>query len=67
MSALRRSDQNLPGRFMEMVHLMPPQAIQNDTQYESTSKIPRGERSLTMDHVRKLCERFMVNPRLFVD
>ena len=31
------------------------------------SKILRGERSLTMDHLRKLCERFKVTPRLFMD
>ena len=31
------------------------------------SKILRGERSLTVDHLRKLCERFKVNPGLFMD
>ena len=31
------------------------------------SKILRGERSLTVEHLRKLCERFSVNPRLFMD
>ena len=31
------------------------------------SKILRGERSLTVEHLRKLCERFKVNPRLFID
>jgi HTH-type transcriptional regulator / antitoxin HigA len=31
------------------------------------SKILRGERSLTVDHLRKLCDRFKVNPRLFMD
>jgi antitoxin component HigA of HigAB toxin-antitoxin module len=31
------------------------------------SKILRGERSLTVDHLRTLCERFKVNPRLFMD
>ena len=31
------------------------------------SKILRGERSLTVDHLRKPCERFKVNPRLFMD
>ena len=31
------------------------------------SKILRGERALTVDHLRKLCERFKVNPRLFMD
>jgi HTH-type transcriptional regulator / antitoxin HigA len=31
------------------------------------SKILRGERSLTVDHLRKLCARFKVNPRLFMD
>ena len=141
MSTLRHDASDLPGRFMDIVHLMPPQAIQNNAQYESTlevidrlmaeakltkgralyletlvqlvqayeakhhaidtsdlsgldslkhllaengmnasdlarlldvhpsmgSKILRGERSLTVDHLRKLCERFKVNPRLFMD
>jgi HTH-type transcriptional regulator/antitoxin HigA len=132
---------DLPGRFADIVQLMPPQAIQDDAHYESTlkivdrlmatgklskgqtlyletlvqlvqayeathhaidssdlsgldslkylltenrmnasdlarlldvhpsmgSKILRGERSLTVDHLRKLCERFKVNPRLFMD
>jgi HTH-type transcriptional regulator / antitoxin HigA len=31
------------------------------------SKILRGERSLTVEHLRKLCDRFKVNPRLFMD
>jgi HTH-type transcriptional regulator / antitoxin HigA len=31
------------------------------------SKILRGERALTVDHLRKLCERFRVNPRLFME
>ncbi|MEI8375424.1 MAG: helix-turn-helix domain-containing protein [Planctomycetota bacterium] len=31
------------------------------------SKILRGERSLTVDHLRKLCEQLKVNPRLFMD
>lgn len=31
------------------------------------SKILRGERSLTVDHLRKLCERFKVNPQMFMD
>lgn len=31
------------------------------------SKICRGDRSLTIDHLRTLCERFKVNPRLFMD
>jgi HTH-type transcriptional regulator/antitoxin HigA len=30
------------------------------------SKILRGERALTVDHVRKLSARFKVNPRLFI-
>jgi HTH-type transcriptional regulator/antitoxin HigA len=142
MSTLRHFDtSDLPGRFADIVHLMPPQAIQNDVHYENTvkiidrlmaagklskgqalyletlvqlvqayeakhhaidtsdlsgldslkhllaengmnasdlarlldvhpsmgSKILRGERSLTMDHLRRLCERFKVNPRLFMD
>lgn len=141
MSTLRHDMSDLPGRFADIVHLMPPQAIQDDVHYESTlkvvdhlmatekltkgqalyletlvqliqayeashyaidtsglsglaalrhlldengmsasdlarllgvhpsmgSKILRGERSLTVDHVRRLCERFKVNPRLFLD
>jgi HTH-type transcriptional regulator/antitoxin HigA len=141
MSAPKQGANDLPGRFADIVHLMPPQAIQNDVHYESTlkvvdrlmatekltkgqalyletlvqlvqayeashyvidtsdlsglealrhlldengmsasdlarlldvhpgmgSKILRGERSLTMDHVRRLCERFKVTPRLFMD
>lgn len=31
------------------------------------SKILRGERALTVDHVRKLATRFKVSPRLFID
>ncbi len=142
MSTYKHLDaSDLPGRFADIVHLMPPQAIQDDAHYESTvetvdqlmaagkltkgqslyletlvqlvqayesqhhaintsgisgldslkhlleendmnasdlarlldvhpsmgSKILRGERSLTVDHLRKLCERFKVNPKLFMD
>ncbi|HEX5136900.1 MAG TPA: helix-turn-helix domain-containing protein [Planctomycetota bacterium] len=31
------------------------------------SKILRGERSLTVKHLRKLAERFKVSPELFID
>ena len=31
------------------------------------SKILKGQRSLTVDHVRKLAERFKVGPGLFLD
>jgi len=31
------------------------------------SKILRGERSMTLDHVRTLAARFKVSPRLFID
>jgi len=31
------------------------------------SKILKGERSLTLDHVRKLAKRFSVSPDLFID
>jgi len=31
------------------------------------SKILKGERSLTIDHLRKLSARFKVSPRLFID
>ena len=142
MSTLRHLDtSDLPGRFADIVHLLPPQAIQDDVHYENTveiidqlmaigkltkgqtlyletlvqlvqayeaehhaidtsdisgldslkhlleengmnasdlarlldihpsmgSKILRGERSLTVDHLRKLCGQFKVNPRLFMD
>ena len=141
MSTLRHFDTaDLPGRFADIVHLLPPQAIQDDIHYENTleiidqlmavrkltkgqalyletlvqlvqayeaehhaidtsgisgldslkhlleengmnasdlarlldihpsmgSKILRGERSLTVEHLGKLCERFKVNPRLFM-
>jgi len=142
MSTLRYLDTtDLPGRFAEIAHLLPPQAIQDDVHHENTveiidrlmsmgkltkgqalyletlvqlvqayeaehhavdtsgisgldslkhlleengmnasdlarlldvhpslgSKILRGERSLTVEHLRKLCEQFKVNPRLFMD
>ena len=39
MSTLRHLDvSDLPGRFVDIVHLMPPQAIQDDVHYESTCK-----------------------------
>ena len=31
------------------------------------SKILKGERALTVDHLRKLAERFKVSPALFID
>ena len=31
------------------------------------SKILKGERSLTVEHIRKLSQRFKVDPRLFID
>ena len=31
------------------------------------SKILKGERSLTVDHIRKLAVQFKVNPSLFLD
>ena len=31
------------------------------------SKILRGQRALTVDHLRKLSARFKVSPRLFID
>jgi HTH-type transcriptional regulator / antitoxin HigA len=142
MSTYKHFDtSDLPGRFTDIVHLMPPQAIQDDAHYENTvetidrlmattkltkgqslyletlmqlveayesrhhaidtsdisgldslkhlleengmnasdlarllevhpsmgSKILRGERSLTVEHLRKLCERFKVDPRLFME
>jgi len=142
MSTIKHLDtKKLPGRFEDLVQLMPPRAIQDDVDYENTlemidrlmaagklskgqalyletlvqlvqayeaehhaidtsnisgldslrylldengmnasdlarllevhpsmgSKILRGERSLTVDHLRKLCQRFKVGPRLFMD
>jgi HTH-type transcriptional regulator / antitoxin HigA len=131
----------LPGRFEELVGIMPPQAIQDDVHYENTmeiidrlmavekltkgqelyletlvqlieayeaeyytidtsdlsgldclkhlleenemnasdlarllgvhpsmgSKILRGDRALTVDHLRKLSARFKVSPQLFIE
>lgn len=131
----------LPVRFEQLVRMMPPQAVQDDVQYENTlevidrlmavskltqgqqlyletlvqllqvyeaehhaidtstlsgldslkhllhenemnaadlarllgvpsstgSKILRGERPLTVDHIRRLAERFKVRPGLFLD
>jgi HTH-type transcriptional regulator / antitoxin HigA len=131
----------LAGRFQQLVEAMPPQAIQDDAQYEKTlemidrlmdrkrltrgqalyletlvqlvqafeaenhpidtsdlhgidslrhllaendmnasdlarllgvhasmgSKILKGERSLTVEHVKKLAARFKVRPQLFID
>ncbi|MBM4017929.1 MAG: helix-turn-helix domain-containing protein [Planctomycetes bacterium] len=31
------------------------------------SKILKGERSLTVEHLRKLAERFKVSPEVFMD
>jgi HTH-type transcriptional regulator/antitoxin HigA len=31
------------------------------------SKILKGERSLTVEHLRKLCEHFKVSPAMFID
>ena len=132
---------SLPARFEQLVQMMPPQAVQDEVQYENTlevidqlmavakltkgqtlyletlvqlvqayeaehhaldtsgltgldslkhllqenemnasdlarllgvhpslgSKILKGERSLTVDHIRKLAERFKVRPGLFLD
>jgi len=134
-------NQRLPGRFKELVTVMPPQAIMDDVQHESTvemidrlmasgkltkgqtlyletlvqlvqayeashhaidtsdldaiemlkhlmderqmnasdlarllgvhasmgSKILKGERSLTVEHVKKLATHFRVRPELFLD
>lgn len=133
--------QPLPARFADLVQMMPPQAVQDEVEYENTlevidrlmavakltkgqalyletlvqlvqfyeaehhaidtanltgldslkhlleenemsdsdlarllgvqpspgSKILKGERSLTVDHIRKLAERFKVSPCLFLD
>jgi HTH-type transcriptional regulator / antitoxin HigA len=142
MSTRRHFDiGDFPGRFADIVHLMPPQVIRDDAHHQKTveiidrlmaagkltkgqslyletlaqlveayeadhyaidtsglsgldslkyllaengmnasdlarllgvhpsmrSKILRGERALTVEHLRKLCERFKVNPRLFMD
>lgn len=140
MGKTRHDQDKLPGRFEELVRLMPPQAIADDVQLENTaemidrlmaiprltkgqaiyletltqlveayesqhhtidtggvsgldslkylleqndmsgtdlarllgvhasmgSKILKGERKLTADHLRKLTERFHVEPSLFL-
>ncbi len=132
---------SLPGRFEDLVRLLPPQAIMDDVQYENTletidrllaieklttgqslyletlvelieayeaahhaidtqcisglatlkhllaehemtatdlarllgshpsmgSKILKGHRSLTIDHLKKLSARFKINPEIFID
>ena len=139
--AKKNGQQALAGRFQQLVEAMPPQAIQDDAQYEKTlemidrlmarkrltrgqalymetlvqlvqsfeaenhpidtsdlrgidslrhllaendmnasdlarllgvhasmgSKILKGERSLTVEHVKKLAARFKVRPQLFID
>ncbi len=142
MRSIKTLDKNpLPGQFVELVRMMPPQAIQDDVQYANTlevidrlmavakatkgqvvyletlvqlvqayeaehhmvetadisgldslqhllkendmnasdlarllgvhaslgSKILKGERSLTVDHIRKLAAQFKVSPSLFLD
>ena len=136
-----RERPKLPGRFEDLVGMMPPQAIRDEVQYDNTlelvdrlmaagrltrgqelyletlvqlvqayeaanhavdtsglsgidslkhlldnsdmgasdlarllgvhasmgSKILKGERSLTVDHLRKLSARFKVSPQLFMD
>lgn len=140
MPTTKQTDGKLPGRFEQLVQLMPPQAIGDEVQYENTlemidrlmalrkltkgqglyletlvqlvqayeaqahpmetdhfsgidvlrhllaendmtasdlarmlgmhasmgSKILKGERSLTVEHLRKLSERFKVSPNLFI-
>jgi HTH-type transcriptional regulator/antitoxin HigA len=140
MSITSNAKDRLPGRFEDLVELMPPQAIMDDVQYENTvemidrlmasgkltkgqelymetlvqlvqvyeaqhhaieaagvsgidalrhllaendmnasdlarllgvhasmgSKILKGERSLTVEHLRKLADRFNVRPGLFM-
>ena len=142
MSTIRSASKSkLPGRFDELVRVMPPQAIKDNVQYENTAevidrlmaqgkltkgqslyletlvqlvqaykaqhhaidtsdltglnslkhllrengmkgpdlarllgvhasvgaKILRGERALTVDHIRKLAARFKVSPQLFLE
>ena len=142
MPATKQSNrEKLPGRFRELVELMPPQAIMDDIHYENTvemidrlmtsgdltkgqslyletliqlvqayegshyaidtsdisgldslkhlmdenqmsasdlarllglhpsmgSKILKAERSLTVDHLKKLAARFKVSPEVFID
>ncbi len=141
MPAKTKSNDKLPGRFEELVGLMPPQAITDDVHYENNvemidrlmtcgkltkgqalyletlvqlvqayeavhhaidnsdisgldalkhlmaengmsasdlarllgihdsmgSKILKGARSLTIDHLKKLAARFRVNPAAFID
>jgi HTH-type transcriptional regulator/antitoxin HigA len=141
MPATRKASARLPGRFNDLVALMPPQAINNESQYRKTvdmvdrlmargkstrgqslyletlvqlveayeaqhhsidttrlsgqsslkylmeqngmnasdlgrllgihatmgSKIINGERSLTVEHLKKLAKRFRVSPQLFMN
>jgi antitoxin component HigA of HigAB toxin-antitoxin module len=142
MATIKSASKNkLPGRFDELVHIMPPQAIKDEVQYENTAevidrlmaqgkltkgqslyletlvqlveayearhhaidtsdlsgldslkhllrengmkgpdlarllgvhasvgaKILRGERALTVDHIRKLVARFKVSATLFLE
>jgi hypothetical protein len=70
-----------PGCGEDLVGLMSPQALMDEVQYENTveridrllgihasmdSKILKGERSLTVEHLRKLADRFRVRPELFM-
>jgi len=140
MPTTKNANEKLPGRFEDLVRLMPPQALMDDVHYENTvdmidrlmalgkltkgqelymetlvqlvqayearhhrietadlrgidalrqllaendmnasdlarllsvhasmgSKILKGERSLTVEHLRKLAERFQVRPELFM-
>jgi HTH-type transcriptional regulator/antitoxin HigA len=141
MQATKRTKDKLPGRFDDLVAMMPPQAILDEVHYDNTvevidrlmasgkltkgqelyletlvqlvqayeakhhaidtsgisgveslryllaendmsasdlarllgvhvsmgSKILQGERSLTVEHLRKLADRFKVRPELFMD
>lgn len=141
MPRTKNIGKTLPGRFEDLIELMPPQAIMDDVQYENSvemidrlmasgkltkgqelymetlvqlvqvyeaqhhnietsdlrgidalrhllaennmnasdlarllgvhasmgSKILKGERSLTVEHLRKLAHRFQVRPDLFMD
>jgi len=78
----KNATEKLPARFEDLVRLMPPQALMDDAHYENMnasdlarllgvhasmgSKILKGERSLTVGHLRKLADRFKVRPELFM-
>jgi len=71
------TSEKLPGRFVDLVNVVQPQALMDDVHYENAvemidrlldihdsmpSKILKGERSMTVEHILKLADRFSVRP-----